>query len=259
LKLSNAPIEVVSLPENGSYCYSITQTGLEKLPKSSFKYNRDNFELYQLQLDDSYEHLYMFERNHIMVNIAGTAVPALIDTGAGINAIPRDMLKQLLPDALHKSQSSRVRQCKLADGNIVMISRMVNINVEIGQYNHHLQVHVLEQGRELILGLEFLQSVQGILDCNKGILHVRQDKRNSNINSSEHVCISTLQPIIDCVTRSNAAGIVSLGTTASEEIFPLTYDKLPIELDYNPFSDDEDLMIPALDFHQIVLPGDPDA
>ena len=174
--------KVIRLPKNGDYCYSISREGVRKYAPPAAAAPIDThagiappcFELYALQLGNNYERIVLEKPNIVIVTVGGHLIRALVDTGANINVIPQHLLNVLPKHAYRQYRGDQVN-CHLANDAVVPITSRADLHVRIGGTTHHVRTYVLPRGKTLILGLEFLQHTQSILDCVAAVLYIQRD------------------------------------------------------------------------------------
>jgi len=157
------PSEVIELPLIGDCCYSISDSGLLKYKvncrpdKYELTDGLKRLEAYQLQLDPSYIKVPLHNNNKVFLWVDDRCLQAMIDTGASINVIPDHILHTLNPQCVMNMRNSRVKQCYLANNDVVGVSSMVDVCIKLGNSFHVITFHILSTGTDIILGLEFLQ------------------------------------------------------------------------------------------------------
>ena len=194
--------QVVTLPCNEEYCYSLSQNGLLR-----HQVNRNPsqctpavghapFTAYLLELDQHYRSAPLVNRNKTQVRIGSRLLEAMIDTGASINVVPQTLLRTLDGEQLRNQRPARVKHCYLANNAIVTVQVMVDITVTIQDVTHPITFHVLPSGTELILGLEFLQRTQCIFDCMKKVMYIRAVNENETDARTRAIHGTPLRPTI---------------------------------------------------------------
>ena len=82
----------------------------------------DRLEAYKLQLDQSYIKIPLHNNNKVFSWVDNQCLQAMIDTGASINVIPSHILHKLDPRYVTDMRNSRVKQCYLANTDVVGVS-----------------------------------------------------------------------------------------------------------------------------------------
>ncbi|KAI5154592.1 hypothetical protein ENBRE01_3411, partial [Enteropsectra breve] len=140
----------------------------------------------------------------ISITINGTDTHAIIDTGASYSSISRKLATDL--DVIEYD----VMPCEISTGNgKVMVTTQAVINIKINNWNSKLHVLILEnQPNILIIGNDFLQKHQSILDLHKQLLVLKPNVSNKeNIHNQIEVLLSNY---IKSITQHNKS------TTASD-------------------------------------------
>ena len=99
------------------------------------------------------------ERNRINIRMFHLVTSALIDSGAMINIISRNLFSQLPENVKHSLTMSDITECRLANSDTTQINHKVDITFYINRVPYRTTFYILEQTHEqVILGIEFLQT-----------------------------------------------------------------------------------------------------
>ena len=202
-----------------------------------------------------------FVDNAIPVTIGQSITWCLIDTGASINCVNAEFLKQLPLSVVRQVKSSDIPQVRVADGNIVPVTKQVELTIKISQkvgrknkvQEFTANFYVLNGWTyDLLLGTSFLKSHRAVIDFNCRTINLKP----LNVHTDTDVTIPARSETVRTVSLKakskvpvNCMGIVNgcrpLGKTAivTARVLSTARDGQVVLRFANPTS--EDVIVPT--------------
>jgi len=99
------------------------------------------------------------------ISIHDKPVRVVLDTGADMSVLPRDVLLQLLPN-IHLEPPTQVAQA--FGGEQLLLEGPYHLMVTICQYTFCHPFYALDDHVPTIVGMDFINAAQLVIDCRQG-------------------------------------------------------------------------------------------
>lgn len=182
-------------------------------------------------------------RPYVQVNVYGSKLTALLDSGANVSVIAADYLDTVLKFKPKKLVSD-IRNIKVADGNTCEIIGLLNLPICFGSLRHTVKVYVVPTiSTSFILGSDFCNLFRIKIDYGSEQIEI---PKNTIAENNVGNCLSISLDHLDSVQQPQAKAIIDkfqdlsgkngLGRTNKIEMFIDTGDSRPFKQKQYPLS-----------------------